>query len=163
MLWLLLYGRLWHKIKNSINLAGVAVIILLLIDPYYLYDIGFQLSFGAVFTILLLIPGIQNRIPSKFRSWWRGSLVSTLLLSVVVQNTLFPLLRYCVGQFPLAGPLAYMLVLPLLPVGRPPRFVSAMAGRGMMGSRAACLSPRIEVGFIWIEGVANWFGNAPLS
>src|SRR5690625_7213791 len=59
MLWLLLYGRLWHKIKNSINLAGVAVIILLLIDTYYLYDIGFQLSFGAVLSILMLINGIQ--------------------------------------------------------------------------------------------------------
>lgn len=163
MLWLLLYGRLWHKIKNSINLAGVAVIILLLIDPYYLYDIGFQLSFGAVFTILLLIPGIQNRIPSKFRSGWRGSLVSTLLLSVVVQITLFPLLVYYFGEFSIAGPLANMVVLPLLPVTLPAGFVIAMAGSGMMGSFAAFLSPPIELVFIWIEGVANWFGITPLS
>src|SRR5690625_4805678 len=163
MLWLLLYGRLWHKIKNSINLAGVAVIILLLIDPYYLYDIGFQLSFGAVFTILLLIPGIQNRIPSKFRSGWRGSLVSTLLLSVVVQITLFPLLVYYFGEFSIAGPLANMVVLPLLPVTLTAGFVIAMAGSGMMGSFAAFLSPPIELVFIWIEGVANWFGITPLS
>src|SRR5690625_6488718 len=56
-----------------------------------------------------------------------------------------------------------MVVLPLLPVTLPAGFVIAMAGSGMMGSFAAFLSPPIELVFIWIEGVANWFGISPLS
>lgn len=163
MLWLLLYGRLWHKIKNSINLAGVAVIILLLIDPYYLYDIGFQLSFGAVFTILLLIPGIQNRIPWRYRSGWRGSLLSTITLSVVVQISLFPILVYYFGEFSIAGPVANTLVLPFLPVTLPAGFAVAMAGSGVAESIATSIAQPVELAFIWIEGVANWFGTTPFS
>src|SRR5690625_7997600 len=56
-----------------------------------------------------------------------------------------------------------MVVLPLLPVTLPAGFVIAMAGSGMMGSFAAFLSPAIELVFIWIEGVANWFGITPVS
>src|SRR5690625_6383752 len=92
-----------------------------------------------------------------------GVIDATLILTVVFQITLFPLLVYYFGEFSIAGPLANMVVLPLLPVTLPAGFVIAMAGSGMMGSFAAFLSPPIELDFIWIEGVANWFGTTRLS
>lgn len=159
MLWLFVYARLYNKLKDSINLAGVAVIILLIIDPFYLYNIGFQLSFGAVFTILLLIPKIQNNIPWRYRFGWRGMVVSTVTMSVVVQISLFPILVYYFGEFSIIGPIANTLVLPLLPVTLPAGFAVAMVGTSLADQLMALAAWPIEMVFLWVENVASWFGT----
>lgn len=163
MFWLFVYSRLYHKVKESINLAGVAVILLLLIDPHLLYDIGFQLSFGAVFTILLLIPKLQNKIPWKYRSGWRGTVSTTAILSVVVQMGLFPILVHYFGEVSVTGPLANILVLPLLPVTLPAGLAVAMAGTDVINEWIRYIVIPLEQLMMWVETVAGWFGSGSYS
>lgn len=163
MLWLFVYGRLYHKLKESINLAGTAMVILLIIDPFYIYNVGFQLSFGAVFTILLLIPKIQNNIPWRYRNGWRGTIISTMIMSVVVQISLFPILVYYFGEFSIIGPLVNTLVLPLLPVTLPAGFAVSMLGTKYMDQIIVYMAWPVELAFLWIENVAKWFGTGSYS
>lgn len=114
MAWLLTYGKLFHKIRNSINLTAVAAIILLIVEPNQLFDVGFQLSFAAVFIILLIMPEAQRIVPAKYRFNKVGTLLIIILVSFVVQLGLFPILVYYFGEFSIIGPLANALVVPLL-------------------------------------------------
>lgn len=119
MAWLLTYGKLFHKVRNSINLTAVAAIILLLINPNQLFEIGFQLSFAAVFIILLLMPEAQRLIPIKYRFGKIGGLITIIVVSIVVQLGLFPILVYYFGEFSIVGPIANALVVPILSITVP--------------------------------------------
>lgn len=115
----LAYGRLFHKVRNSKNLTAVAALIILLLNPGDLFDIGFQLSFGAVYIILMITPVISRRLPGWVRYRWYGSPIMIIIVSFIVQLGLFPLLAYYFGEFSLIGPLANALVVPLLGIAVP--------------------------------------------
>lgn len=110
----IMYARLFNKMRDSINLTALAAIIILLIDPSEIFEIGFQLSFGAVYIILLTLPVINGLLPARIRYSWYGGLVSIILVSITVQAGLFPLLSYYFGEFSLIGPLANAAVVPFL-------------------------------------------------
>jgi competence protein ComEC len=110
----LTYGRLFHRLRDSKNLTAAAAILILLINPEQLFSVSFQLSFAAVFSILLIIPVLQELLPVWLKTRWYGTLVMIMLLSTVVQAALYPLLSYYFGYFSFAGPLTNLAVLPLL-------------------------------------------------
>jgi competence protein ComEC len=108
------YGKLFHKVSNSINLTAAAAISLLLFDPSQIYDIGFQLSFSAVLIILLLLPVIQNKLPYWVQVQWYGAPIMVIIVSLVVQFGLYPLQVYYFGEISLVSPIANALFVPLL-------------------------------------------------
>ena len=116
---LLAYGKLFHKVRDSKNLTAVAALIILLINPSELFSIGFQLSFGAVYIILLTAPVIQRWLPAWVRFTWYGKPVMIIIISLIVQVGLFPLLAYYFGEFSLVGPLANAFVIPFLGIAVP--------------------------------------------
>ncbi|NIT56399.1 MAG: DUF4131 domain-containing protein, partial [Aliifodinibius sp.] len=116
---LLAYGKLFHKVRDSKNLTAVAALIILLINPSDLFSIGFQLSFGAVYIILLTAPVIQRWLPDWIRFRWYGKPLMIIVISFIVQIGLFPLLAYYFGEFSLIGPLANAFVIPFLGIAVP--------------------------------------------
>lgn len=113
---LLMYGRLFHKVRNSNNLTAVAALVILLMNPSDLFTVGFQLSFGAVYIILLAAPVINQTLPDRVRFRWYGTPVMVVVISLIVQVGLFPLLGYYFGEFSIIGPLANAFVVPFLGV-----------------------------------------------
>jgi competence protein ComEC len=114
MAFFLSYGKLFHKVNNSINLTAAAAICLLIVNPSQLFDIGFQLSFSAVLIILLLLPVIQNKLPYWVRVRWYGTPLMVVIVSLVVQFGLYPLQVYYFGEISLVSPIANALFVPLL-------------------------------------------------
>lgn len=110
----LMYGRLFHKARDSKNLTALAALIILLVNPEDIFDIGFQLSFGAVYIILLSSPTINHYLPNRIRFSWYGMPVMVVIISVLVQAGLYPLLVYYFGEFSIIGPLANAIVVPIL-------------------------------------------------
>ena len=162
MAWLLTYGRLFHKVRNSINLASIAAIILLFINPNQLFDVGFQLSFCAVFIILLIMPEAQRLIPQKFRYGKTGSLLTIIVVSIVVQAGLFPLLVYYFGEFSVIGPIANALVVPLLSITVPVALLFSILSPIDIIATETAIMP-IEFAFDWIHGVASYLGSLEAS
>ena len=111
---LLAYAKLWHKPSDALNLMGVAAIIILLVKPAQLFEVGFQLSFGAVGIILLVTPVLNRTLPLWINYRWYGIPISIIAVSLVVQAGLFPILTYYFTEFSLIGPLANALILPFL-------------------------------------------------
>ncbi|MCC5941322.1 MAG: DNA internalization-related competence protein ComEC/Rec2 [Balneolaceae bacterium] len=162
MAWLLTYGKLFHKVRNSINITAVAAIIILLIEPRQLFDVGFQLSFAAVFIILLVMPEVQRLVPGKWRYGFTGGLITIVLVSIVVQLGLFPILVHYFGEFAIVGPIANALVVPIL---------SFTVPTGLLLVLLSPLSPLffqagaypVTLLLQWIEHVAFMLGSQSFS
>jgi competence protein ComEC len=96
------------KKQDLIASLSVAGLVLLIYNPFFLYDISFQLSFIATLSILLILPILQSlmeNIPS----------ILSLGLSVTLaaQLGVAPLLVYYFGQFSIISFLANLLIVPL--------------------------------------------------
>jgi len=113
---LLTYGKLFSKSADSINLMGVAALVILIFDPKQLFEVGFQLSFSAVLIILLVLPVIQSKIPYWVRIKWYGTPVMVIIISLVVQFGLYPLQAYYFGEVSIISPIANALFVPFLGV-----------------------------------------------
>ena len=62
MLTLYLTGRVLRRMTDGYNTLVAAAFCMLVFNPLYLFDIGFQLSYLAVLSILYLQPRLQNLI-----------------------------------------------------------------------------------------------------
>ncbi|WP_300440339.1 ComEC/Rec2 family competence protein [Christiangramia sp.] len=101
------------KRKTSVlNSLFLSLFVLLLIDPYYLFQVGFQLSYLAVFSIILFQPMLYNLYKPKFKLvdyFWKLSAVS-----IAAQIGVIPLSLYYFHQFPGLFLLSNLIILPFL-------------------------------------------------
>lgn len=116
MLLLLEIGVIIKKNYNSISALAISALILLLFRPYYLLDIGFQLSYFATLGILLLNGKIQRilyRVPSFISK--------SISLSISAQVFIYPIMILTFNTFSLNFLLGTFVLTPivciLLPVG----------------------------------------------
>lgn len=107
------YARLFGRLSDGINLLAAVAAILLLIKPAYLLDVGFQLSFTAVASLMLLMPVVQHWMPYHWRERWYGKLIQFMSVSIVVQVALYPILAWYFGEFAWMGPIANLTGVPL--------------------------------------------------
>lgn len=107
-------GRLVRRSADAYNTLAAAAFLMLAYAPCSLFDIGFQLSFIAVFFILYLQPRLSNRLPIRnpaVRYGWNG-----LTVTLAAQIGTAPLCLYAFGSFPVLFiftnfPLALLAVL----------------------------------------------------
>jgi len=162
MAWFISYGKLFHKVRNSLNLTAVAAIIVLFINPRQLFEVGFQLSFSAVYIILLIMKEAQELIPKRYRHGFSGGLISIVLVSVVVQLGLFPILIYYFGEFSIIGPIANALVVPLLSFTVPAGLLFILVSPMVPEILHAGVIP-LQFSLNWVQWVAEYLGSQSFS
>ena len=108
---LLLHDVVPHKNKNSLNLLALSALVLFVINPYCLQEVGFQYSYCAVIGIVCLANPILKAvyIPTKLARWFWELMV----VSFAAQLFTTPLALYYFGSFPNYFLLSNVLVLPL--------------------------------------------------
>lgn len=96
------------------NGLALAAFILLLINPCFLFDVGFQLSFMATLGILLFTP-IFDLILKPVIPYQRLQRLRLLLaVSLAVWVVLWPILAFYFGRVPLIGLLINPIIVPLV-------------------------------------------------
>jgi competence protein ComEC len=100
---LVLLANILYRPTNYINLLALAVIIMLLIDPLFIYDIGFQLSCLAMIGLLVyqpfLFPSQYTDNLSAYQFLWHQCL-QWCEAAVVAQLITLPTVIYYFHQFP---------------------------------------------------------------
>lgn len=86
-------GTMTLRETNNINTLAAAGMILLLTNPNYLYDMGFQLSFIAMIGIVLLHKPLSGL--------WRWKVWNLAALTIAAQIAVLPLSCYYFGNLPL--------------------------------------------------------------
>lgn len=106
---LLFLGQVIGRKTDSLTTLSFAAMILLLINPLGLFDVGFQLSFGAVTSLMLITP-LATRL--KGPKW----IMSYLLASVAVFIGTWPIVAYYFYGLSLGGVLLNVIIVPLVPL-----------------------------------------------
>ena len=109
---LLMIGTIFYRKQDSLNILFATAFIMLLIYPSWLFEIGFQLSFLAVLSILLCQPIYQKFTPNTNRIG--RFIVSILYVSIAAQIGVAPLIIFYFSSFPTHFLLTNLLVIPLV-------------------------------------------------
>ena len=107
-------GRLSGSRPLSMNTLAIAAFFMLLYNPYYLFDVSFQLSFVAVASILLFYPMIFGCFSVKHRvgRWiWR-----IMSVSMAAQLGTAPLVMYYFSNFSVYFLFANLVAVVLVPL-----------------------------------------------
>ncbi|MEP6682936.1 MAG: ComEC/Rec2 family competence protein [Parafilimonas sp.] len=107
----ILAGKFLGKNGNIYNTLAASAFVLLLSNPFFLWDVGFQLSYTAVLSIVIFFKSINGLFyfKNKFLRWiWQLSAVS-----LSAQIFTLPLVLYHFHQLPLLFLFSNLLVVPL--------------------------------------------------
>ncbi|QMU29425.1 ComEC/Rec2 family competence protein [Adhaeribacter radiodurans] len=99
MFTLLSIGKFFRRRSNMYNILAATAFGLLVYNPFFLLDVGFQLSFAAVLGIVLWQPRLNKLI--KVDNWLGGKIWEGVSASVAAQLATMPLAFYYFHQFPI--------------------------------------------------------------
>ena len=97
--------------SSILNALAASAFFLLLIHPFYLWDIGFQLSYAAVLSIVLYQKNIFDRIYFKYK--WMQACWQLNAVTLSAQVLTLPLVVYHFHQFPNYFLFSNFIVVPL--------------------------------------------------
>lgn len=110
----IMIGNNLRRYSNNYNSLAISSILLLIINPNNLFDVGFQLSYLAVFFILSLYPLVVKLIKIKNKIlfyFWK-----IISVSISAQIGVLPLTIYYFGKLPLLFLAGNVILIPIIGV-----------------------------------------------
>ncbi|RYY06494.1 MAG: ComEC/Rec2 family competence protein, partial [Sphingobacteriaceae bacterium] len=98
MITFVICGKTYNRHISMLNILLVSAFMLLLYNPFFITDVGFQLSYLAVFGLIILQPIIENWF--DFKHQYVRKLWSLLSISLAAQLITFPISVFYFHQFP---------------------------------------------------------------
>lgn len=106
------YALYLNRPTNSFNIIALSMLFIVLVKPLFLFQVGFQLSYAAVFAIVWIYPKLQKLwFPENIiiRKTWQ-----LLSVSVAAQLGVLPISLFYFHQFPALFFISNLLVIPFL-------------------------------------------------
>lgn len=107
----LIIGKLYKREGQIYNALSVSALLLLMFDPYLLWDVGFQLSYLAIIGIVAFQQPLNDLW--KIKSFIGRKIWEMAAVSIAAQITTFPLCVYYFHQFPNYFILSNIIAIPL--------------------------------------------------
>jgi competence protein ComEC len=104
-------GEVFYKRHNAFNNLAASAFVLLVYNPYYLWDIGFQLSYAAVAGVLLFYKPLYHCVAWKNRMLYYVWQLTALTLAA--QVLALPVVLFHFHQFPVFFVLSNLFIVPL--------------------------------------------------
>ncbi len=117
MFTIILFARTFQKKHNAYNTVSLSAFCLLLYSPYFLFNVGFQLSYLAIFGMIYFQPKLNPIlvVDSKNNLLYRlgDKIWKVTTVAVAAQIATFPITIYYFHQFPnyfiFANPIVILL------------------------------------------------------
>ncbi|MBU0528265.1 ComEC/Rec2 family competence protein [bacterium] len=116
---LYIFAPVLNRKPNAWNIIATAAFLILIVNPNSLYDLGFQLSFAAVLSIIYFYSLFNRILPDRLkvsnvknnvaRFFW-----ALLLVSFSAQIGTVPVVAHYFGRIPLVAIIANLLIIPLI-------------------------------------------------
>ena len=142
--------------RSPLNVLSFAAIVLLLLNARSLFDVGLQMSFLSVLSILLFMPLFERLLPTEFLMRHRlfRWIYSMLAVSVAAQLGVGPLIAFYFHRFSTYFLLSNFVVIP-------------MATLILYGALVTFLLPPAGHVLVWIVGAMNralgWLSALPYA
>ncbi len=116
---LYIFAPVLNRKPNAWNIIAAAAFLILIINPNSLYDLGFQLSFTAVMSIIYFYNLFNKILPDRLRiSNIQNKTVlffwGLLLVSFSAQLGTIPVVAHYFGRIPLIAIIANLIIIPLI-------------------------------------------------
>ena len=144
----ILIGKSLSRNANIYNSLAASAFVLLCFNPSLVYDVGFQLSYAAVFSIVYFHPFLYGL--RYFKYWVPDQIWIMITVSLAAQIGTIPFLLHYFHQFPTWFLLANLMVIPLVTVILYLSFI------------VFAVAPIIPVLGVWMAKVLEWAGQAML-
>ena len=162
MLILILFGKLIDRDANSVSLLAFVAMLMLLYNPAYINDVGFQLSFIVTFGLLTT----ANIVLDKYKNSKNiNSILGFFLIPIVAQIWVAPIQMFYFNTFSTYSVFANILSVPFLSVVSFGGFLSSiLAIFGNLTSKI-CMFIDVILNYILyaIVSISNFFGQIPHS
>ncbi|MFD0991551.1 ComEC/Rec2 family competence protein [Mariniflexile jejuense] len=138
-----------NRPTNIYNTLAISMLVILLFKPMFLFDVGFQLSYLAVFAIVTIDPLLYKLWKTKY--WLPNLYWHTFTITVSAQFGIIPLSLYYFHQFPSLFFLSNLVIIPLL---------GLILGFGIgiiLLSVLNILPQFIATGYGYVISLMNWF------
>ena len=104
-------GKNFSKTSSTYNTLAAAAFVMLCYNPYFLWDVGFQLSFLAVISIIIFQTSIYNWLFIKNK--YLNMVWKLIAISLAAQILTFPICIYYFHQFPNFFLITNLVAVPL--------------------------------------------------
>lgn len=164
MLIFVLIGKLIDRDAHSISLLSFVALLMLIYNPAYINDVGFELSFLVTFGLLVMAPVVFEKVKLKAKfipSWLLGA----VFVPVIAQIWVAPIQMYYFNSFSLYSVLANIASLPFVTVISFGGFISSVLALIKPLASHVCLvfdfflNPILNI----LVGISNYFSNLPHS
>ncbi len=120
---LALLARYYGRQNDALNALAFAALGMLALDPMVLFDLGFQLSFGATLGLIFYVPPLTAWFQGLFIRWMPaqlaqqvvGALSDSFIVTLAAQVTTLPLLVFAFHRVSPIALVTNLLVLPAQP------------------------------------------------
>lgn len=110
---MILLGKIIMRETDIYTSISAAAILLLALNPYTIYDIGFQLSFCATISLVMFYPKLKVLIDHKYIP---NVVSDTLAATIAAQIGVVPITLYYFNNFSTISILSNLLVVPLVQI-----------------------------------------------
>ncbi|NIM90377.1 MAG: DNA internalization-related competence protein ComEC/Rec2 [Candidatus Aminicenantes bacterium] len=104
-----LLGKLFWKDVNLLNTISISAFFLLLLSPFSLFDLGFQLTFAATLSIILFFPRVMKFLPKL-----PLRISEILAISFTAQLGVIPLIASSFNRVTFSSLVLNLVALPLI-------------------------------------------------
>lgn len=105
-----LLGEMFSRSSNTFNTLGASALILLLMEPLSVLQVGFQLSFVALLGIVIIQPILFNFLKTRYKKL--NFVLELITVSIAAQIITLPFILYYFHQFPTYFLIANIVIIP---------------------------------------------------
>ena len=160
MLIFVLLGKLIDRDANSIALLAFVAFLMLLYNPMYLNNVGFQLSFITTFGLLIMTPFlVKNK--NKIVNW----IIGTISIPIIAQLWVMPIQIFYFNNISLYSVFANIAIIPVLSLVSFAGFISSMLAVINSIADKVCIAADFLLNpfLVYIVNVADFFANLPYA
>ncbi len=113
---IVLLSRVMHSGTDLLSSISIAMIVILVFRPLYIFDVSFLLSFGSVYGIATVGYAIIRALNSRTSNKTILSICNVVILSFSVSFSTLFLVAQFFGKVSTVGVIVNMFIVPILPV-----------------------------------------------
>lgn len=166
MAWVILAGTLLERKGDIYNSIGFAALLILVYDPKQLFNVGFQLSFSAVLSIVALYPILERwiqRIPERFEELKMiDPALKLFAVSLAAQLGTLPFTAYYFERVSIVALAANLVVVPMVLANVTLGFITLLSST-LSDWLASCYSVVNDVLIDFLYGIVKAAANVPFA
>ncbi|GAI03444.1 unnamed protein product, partial [marine sediment metagenome] len=111
----ILLAKEWNREYSHKILLYLSYVIIIIFNPYFLYDMGFWMSYGSMAALVFIYP-VAIRLAGNifpFLKLKSSFFIRIAFITLSIQIVLFPVLAYFFGEVSLISPVANILIIPV--------------------------------------------------